>query len=90
MFALVYGGTAADHAETAGRIVAMETKLAAAHWDGYTGPLIDHVAEAVQSITQLGGTEEETDKALAAMVKLLRFVALSHWEHGVKHEREGT
>ncbi|MCI4673849.1 M13 family metallopeptidase [Candidatus Mycolicibacterium alkanivorans] len=33
MFALVYGGTAADHAETAGRIVALETRLAAAHWD---------------------------------------------------------
>ncbi len=33
MFALVYGGTAADHAETAGRIVALETKIAAAHWD---------------------------------------------------------
>ena len=30
MFALVYGG---DHAETAARIVALETKLAAAHWD---------------------------------------------------------
>ncbi len=30
MFALVYGG---DHAETATRIVALETKLAAAHWD---------------------------------------------------------
>jgi putative endopeptidase len=33
MFALVYGGTADDHAETAARIVALETKLAAAHWD---------------------------------------------------------
>ncbi|BBZ11135.1 M13 family metallopeptidase [Mycobacterium branderi] len=33
MFTLVYGGDAADHAETAGRIVALETKLAAAHWD---------------------------------------------------------
>ncbi|GBE63737.1 peptidase M13 [Mycobacterium sp. MFM001] len=33
MFALVYGGDAADHAETADRIVALETKLAAAHWD---------------------------------------------------------
>ncbi|WP_101952843.1 M13 family metallopeptidase [Mycobacterium sp. 3519A] len=30
MFALVYGG---DHTETAARIVALETKLAAAHWD---------------------------------------------------------
>jgi putative endopeptidase len=30
MFALVYGG---DHSETAARIVAVETKLAAAHWD---------------------------------------------------------
>jgi len=30
MFALVYGG---DHSETAARIVALETKLAAAHWD---------------------------------------------------------
>jgi putative endopeptidase len=30
MFALVYGG---EHAETAARIVALETKLAAAHWD---------------------------------------------------------
>jgi predicted metalloendopeptidase len=30
MFALVSGG---DHAETAARIVALETKLAAAHWD---------------------------------------------------------
>jgi putative endopeptidase len=30
MFTLVYGG---DHTETAARIVAVETKLAAAHWD---------------------------------------------------------
>ncbi|BBZ46320.1 M13 family metallopeptidase [Mycobacterium parmense] len=30
MFGLVYGG---EHAETAARIVALETKLAAAHWD---------------------------------------------------------
>jgi putative endopeptidase len=33
MFGLVYGGNAGDHAETAARIVALETKLAAAHWD---------------------------------------------------------
>ena len=33
MFALVYGGTAADHAAAAARIVALETKIAAAHWD---------------------------------------------------------
>ncbi|HZC54335.1 MAG TPA: peptidase M13, partial [Mycobacterium sp.] len=33
MFGLVYGGDAAEHAETAARIVALETKLAAAHWD---------------------------------------------------------
>ncbi|OBG63988.1 MULTISPECIES: M13 family metallopeptidase [unclassified Mycobacterium] len=33
MFALVYGGAAETHAETAARIVALETKLAAAHWD---------------------------------------------------------
>jgi putative endopeptidase len=33
MFSLVYGGTADDHAETAARIVALETKLAAGHWD---------------------------------------------------------
>jgi putative endopeptidase len=33
MFGLVYGGEPADHAETAARIVALETKLAAAHWD---------------------------------------------------------
>jgi putative endopeptidase len=33
MFALVYGGSADDHAETAARIVALEAKLAAAHWD---------------------------------------------------------
>ncbi|HEX7321711.1 MAG TPA: M13 family metallopeptidase [Mycobacterium sp.] len=33
MFALVYGGDPAAHAETAARIVALETKLAAAHWD---------------------------------------------------------
>ncbi|MEE6179441.1 M13 family metallopeptidase [Mycobacterium sp. 050134] len=30
MFSLVFGG---DHADTAARIVALETKLAAAHWD---------------------------------------------------------
>ncbi|OHV05971.1 M13 family metallopeptidase [Mycobacterium talmoniae] len=30
MFALVYGG---DHTDTAARIVALETRLAAAHWD---------------------------------------------------------
>ncbi len=33
MFALVYGGSAEDHTETAARIVALEAKLAAAHWD---------------------------------------------------------
>jgi putative endopeptidase len=33
MFALVFGGTPDDHAERAGRIVALETRLAAAHWD---------------------------------------------------------
>ncbi|MGB8795483.1 MAG: peptidase M13, partial [Mycobacterium sp.] len=33
MFALVYGGAAGDHRQTASRIVALETKLAAAHWD---------------------------------------------------------
>ncbi len=39
MFALVYGGPekngpeAGDHADTAARIVALESKLAAAHWD---------------------------------------------------------
>jgi putative endopeptidase len=33
MFGLVYGGDAGDHAETAARVVALETKLAAAHWD---------------------------------------------------------
>ena len=33
MFALVYGGTPDEHAERAGRIVTLETKLAAAHWD---------------------------------------------------------
>jgi putative endopeptidase len=33
MFALVNGGEAADFEETADRIVALETKLAAAHWD---------------------------------------------------------
>ena len=33
MFALVLGGSADEHAERAGRIVALETRLAAAHWD---------------------------------------------------------
>jgi putative endopeptidase len=33
MFALVYGGAPDDHSQTAARIVALETKLAAAHWD---------------------------------------------------------
>ncbi len=33
MFSLVFGGDAEQHAETAARIVALETKLAAAHWD---------------------------------------------------------
>jgi predicted metalloendopeptidase len=33
MFALVYGGGPDDHADTAARIVALESKLAAAHWD---------------------------------------------------------
>ncbi len=33
MFALVYGGSADDHAGTAARIVELETKLAGAHWD---------------------------------------------------------
>lgn len=33
MFSLVFGDTPEHHAETAARIVALETKLAAAHWD---------------------------------------------------------
>ena len=33
MFALVFGGTADEYIERAGRIVALETTLAAAHWD---------------------------------------------------------
>ncbi|MEN4401623.1 M13 family metallopeptidase [Mycolicibacterium senegalense] len=33
MFALVYGDTAGDPADIAARIVALESKLAAAHWD---------------------------------------------------------
>jgi putative endopeptidase len=33
MFALVYGGDPDEHTDTAERIVALETKLAAAHWD---------------------------------------------------------
>ncbi|GAA4532279.1 M13 family metallopeptidase [Mycobacterium paraffinicum] len=33
MFGLVYGGTPDAHADTAARIVALEGKLAAAHWD---------------------------------------------------------
>ncbi|MDG4663004.1 M13 family metallopeptidase [Mycobacterium sp. 236(2023)] len=33
MFALVYGGDSADHEATAATIVALETKIAAAHWD---------------------------------------------------------
>ncbi|MGE2732554.1 M13 family metallopeptidase [Mycolicibacterium vaccae] len=33
MLALVFGGDAADHAATAATIVALETKIAAAHWD---------------------------------------------------------
>lgn len=33
VFSLVYGGDPGDHADTASRIVALETKLAAAHWD---------------------------------------------------------
>jgi len=33
MFALVFGGTADEYAERAGRIVELETRLAAAHWD---------------------------------------------------------
>ncbi|MEB3071212.1 M13 family metallopeptidase [[Mycobacterium] vasticus] len=33
MFALVYGGDPSEHAATAGRIVALETRLAGAHWD---------------------------------------------------------
>src|SRR3984893_3641898 len=32
MFALVYGGSSDDHADTAARIVALASKLAAAHW----------------------------------------------------------
>ena len=33
IFALVFGGEADEYAERAGRIVALESKLAAAHWD---------------------------------------------------------
>jgi predicted metalloendopeptidase len=36
MFALVYGGDPEEHSETATRVVALETKLAAAHWDVVT------------------------------------------------------
>ncbi|MGE0219141.1 M13 family metallopeptidase [Mycolicibacterium sp.] len=33
MFALVFGGSADDHAGTAAQIVGLETRIAAAHWD---------------------------------------------------------
>jgi putative endopeptidase len=33
MFALVYGAAPDDHSQTAAQVVALETKLAAAHWD---------------------------------------------------------
>ncbi len=33
MFGLVYGGDSAAHADTAAAVVALETKIAAAHWD---------------------------------------------------------
>ena len=33
MFGLVFGGSPEDHGDTAARIVALEAKLAAAHWD---------------------------------------------------------
>jgi putative endopeptidase len=33
MFAIVFGGSPDEYAQRAGRIVALETKLAAAHWD---------------------------------------------------------
>lgn len=33
MFALVHGGAPGEYADTAARIVALETRLAAAHWD---------------------------------------------------------
>jgi len=33
MFSLVFGGSAEDHGDTAARIVGLEKKLAAAHWD---------------------------------------------------------
>ncbi|MBU9762385.1 peptidase M13 [Mycobacterium sp. TNTM28] len=33
MFTLVYGDAGGDHSDTAARIVALESKLAAAHWD---------------------------------------------------------
>ncbi len=33
MFSLVYGGTPADHTQTADRVIALEAELAAAHWD---------------------------------------------------------
>lgn len=36
MFALVLGGSAESHGQTARRIVALETRLAAAHWDVVT------------------------------------------------------
>ncbi len=50
--------------------------LAAAHWDGYTGPLIE------AAITAGGYTPDP------ATLALLRYVAISHWVHGAKHERE--
>lgn len=50
--------------------------LAAAHWDGYTGPLVEAAITA--------GGESPSPATLA----LLRYVAISHWIHGAKHERE--
>ncbi len=41
MFALVGGGTAADYMQTAQRIVALESKLAGAHWDAVKNRDID-------------------------------------------------
>lgn len=58
------------------------------HWDNYTGPLLDRVAKAVQAITQLGETEEETDNAIVSLLRAMKFVAMSHWIHGAKHESE--
>ena len=81
MFALTYGGSEADYTETAAAIVALETRLAAAHWDAVKTRDADLTYNPVQFadlaagapgfdwsgwLSGLGLTEEQAGKVIVA------------------------